>query len=299
MKALIKKAAGKIPLIGNWYQQTQQQGAYPPGHFYSPVPDAQEVERYLDRRAGGADDEIPGINLNADHQFSLLKEYSGWYSQLEFPERQQAGKRYWYENGFFSYADAIFLHGFLCKHRPQRIIEVGSGFSSAAILDVVDSQGLQSTELTFIEPYPERLNSLLSATDKQSARVVVDQVQAVPLAEFARLQAGDLLFIDSSHVVKCGSDLQYLLFEVLPALASGVFVHFHDVFYPFEYPPEWLRKGRYWNENYFLRAFLAHNVAWSIYFFNTYVARKFADFISDELPLCQRNPGGSLYIRKQ
>ena len=116
---------------------------------------------------------------------------------------------------------------------------------------------------------------------------------------FLSLKAGDFLFIDSSHVLKCGSDLQLLMFEILPLLPSGVFVHFHDVFYPFDYPTEWLKEGKYWNENYFLRAFLSYNSDWSVSFFNTYVALAFNAFIKDKMPLCIKNSGGSLYIQRE
>jgi hypothetical protein len=78
----------------------------------------------------------------------------------------------------------------------------------------------------------------------------------------------------------------------------AVFVHFHDVFYPFDYPSEWLIEGRYWNENYFLRAFLSWNTEWHIRFFNTYVHCMFGDFIRETMPLCARNAGGSLYIQR-
>ena len=88
------------------------------------------------------------------------------------------------------------------------------------------------------------------------------------------------------------------MFDVLPKLAPGVFVHFHDVFYPFEYPPEWLKAGMYWNEGYFLRAFLAYNKEWKIYFFGNYAGIMFAEFITERMPRCRIDLGGSLYIRR-
>lgn len=120
----------------------------------------------------------------------------------------------------------------------------------------------------------------------------------MPIEVFTALDSGDLLFIDSSHVIKCGSDVQFLMFQVLPNLSKGVFLHFHDVFYPFDYPDWVLLEGRYWNELYFLRAFLSYNSEWKIYFFNTYVATVFKDYIQENMPLCLKNPGGSLYIQK-
>ncbi len=94
------------------------------------------------------------------------------------------------------------------------------------------------------------------------------------------------------------SDLHFLIFEVLPVIQPGVFVHFHDIFRTFDYPSEWLLKGRYWNEAYFLRAFLAYNTQWEIYFFNSYVGEVFRDVLAQEMPLCLKNAGGSLYLRR-
>lgn len=123
-------------------------------------------------------------------------------------------------------------------------------------------------------------------------------MQEIPLDKFKALQSGDLLFIDSSHVVKCNSDLHYLFSKLMHTLADGVIVHFHDVFYPFDYPSEWLMQGRYWNENYFLRAFLSDNRKWDILFFNNYVGMEFDKYIEGKMPLCRKGAGGSLYIRK-
>ncbi len=175
---------------------------------------------------------------------------------------------------------------------------MGSGFSSAVILDTVERFFPQQPEVVFIDPFPDRLKSIFNNHDHGKYRIIDTKIQEAPIEVFRSLGPGDLLFIDSSHVAKCGSDVQLLLFEILPQLSSGVFVHFHDVFYPFEYPSEWLTQGRHWNEAYFLRAFLAYNNEWSIYFFNTYVAFSFEDFLKENMPLCLKNPGSSLYIQK-
>jgi hypothetical protein len=167
------------------------------------------------------------------------------------------------------------------------------------MLETIDRFFSNYPKVTFIEPYPKRLHSLLKNDDRDKVTILDERVQKVPSEIFESLKSGDLLFIDSSHVVKCGSDLQVLFFDILPLLPSGVFVHFHDVFYPFDYPVEWLKKGMYWNENYFLRAFLSYNSEWRIYFFNTYVSFAFSDFIKENMPLCVKNPGGSLYIRRE
>jgi len=242
--------------------------------------------------------EFPDIRFNAAEQFELLKTFAGFYSELPFPQSKSKNCRYYYDQTAFCYPDAIFLYCFLRHTNPAQIIEVGSGFSSGVILDTVGRFFSTTPQITFIEPYPDRLNQMLRGNDRTKVTVIEDGLQNMPIDLFTSLGAGDLVFIDSSHVLKCGSDVQFLLFEVLPRLPVGIYVHFHDVFQTFEYPNEWLLQGRYWNEAYFLRAFLAFNNSWQIYFFNNYVNTHFRDFLSERMPLCLNDIGGSLYIRR-
>jgi hypothetical protein len=124
-------------------------------------------------------------------------------------------------------------------------------------------------------------------------------VQEVSLSVFEVLRNGDFLFIDSSHVMKTGSDVCHELFEILPRLAPGVFIHFHDMLWPFEYSEDWvLRENRSWNELYALRAFLTFNDRFEIVFFNDYFQRFNEPLIQATYPLFLRNSGGSLWLRK-
>lgn len=271
---------------------------FPAGHYYSPIPDRNEALAYLESRKP-LPARLPEIELNREEQLKLLHEYVSFYEETPLPEKKTPQRRYYYENEWFGYSDAFFLHAFLRKHQPKRIIEVGSGFSSAIMLDTVDEFFAQRPEITLVEPYPERLQSLLKGGDKDAVRIIVKRVQDVPLDLFSSLESGDFLFIDSSHVLKCGSDVQRLMFDILPVLAPGAFVHFHDVFYPFEYPSKWLGEGRYWNEDYLLRAFLAYNAEWTINLFNAYVEFAFQDFLREKMPHCANMPGGSLYLRRK
>jgi predicted O-methyltransferase YrrM len=236
--------------------------------------------------------------LNEEKQFKLLQEFQKYYNDLPFPEQKTQDCRYYYDQDLFCYADAIFLYCFLRKNNPRKIVEVGAGFSSAVILDTVERFIPQQPEIIFIEPSPDRLKSLLKPCDKGQTRIFDRKVQEMPMEFFTSLESGDLLFIDSSHVMKAGSDVQFLMFEVLPHLAPGVFVHFHDVFYPFEYPSYWLLEGISWNEDYLIRAFLAYNSAWTIHFFNPYVAIAFEEYMREKMPLCLKDTGGSIYIQK-
>jgi predicted O-methyltransferase YrrM len=186
----------------------------------------------------------------------------------------------------------------ILEQRPKRIVEIGSGFSSACMLDTIDEVGLE-TELTFIEPDAERLRSLLRPEDSGRARIIEAPVQDVPLDEFRVLGSGDLLFIDSSHVLKTGSDVHRELFEILPALTPGVLVHFHDIDYPFEYPDLFLFERRYsWNEAYAVRAFLMYNANYRVEFMVAMFRRMAADLVRATFPAFDEQPGASLWVRK-
>ena len=297
MRRVVKSFIDRLPYIRGLRSHVTAQGAFPAGHYYSPIPSKEDVRGYVTSRVPPGDD-LPGIRLNRQDQHALLNDYIAFYQDLAFPEQQTSRHRYYYDNIWFRHSDAIFLYCFLRKHTPKRIIEIGSGFSSAVMLDTIDSCFSQRPETTFIDPYPDRLFSLLRENDRSQSTVIDRKIQEVPLDVFLSLKSGDLLFIDSSHVVKCGNDLHLLMFEILPRLEAGVFVHFHDVFYPFDYPSEWLMEGRYWNENYFLRAFLSWNSEWEIRFFNTYVHFIFTALIKEKMPLCMKDTGGSLYLQR-
>jgi hypothetical protein len=183
--------------------------------------------------------------------------------------------------------------------RPKQIIEVGSGYSSCLMLDTNELFFEKAIKTTFIEPYPELLYTLIQENDKKSIKVFPNRLQDVAIEEFSCLNKNDILFIDSTHVSKVNSDVNYIFFEILPALKSGVFIHFHDIFYPFEYPKSWVLEGRAWNEDYMLRAFLEYNNAFKVVFFNTFLEYFHEDFFREHMPLCLKNRGGSLWIQKQ
>lgn len=272
---------------------------YPAGHFHSPLPDLKEVASAESLIFNQDVRELPGIELGERRQLDLLDEMSAYYGDLPFPETAAESGRYFYRNGFFSYGDAIVLYGLLRHFKPRRVIEIGSGFSSAVMLDTSDLFLKGSVDFTFIDPFPQRLLALLKAEDRLRHRLIREKVQAVDVSLFETLGANDLLFIDSSHVGKVGSDVLHILFEVLPRLKSGVIVHFHDILWPFEYPKEWIVSGTVWNEAYLLRAFLQYNEGFRILYFNSFMARFHQETLRRKMPLCLQNPGGSLWIKRE
>lgn len=298
MKWLIKYFLNKTWYLKNLYNKIDQQGFFNAGHYYSPIPHIEDIKQFK-KKNDSLKPQLPDINLNREKQKQILSDYAQFYKDLPFPENKKENFRYFYNNDYFGYSDAIFLFSFLLKNKPKKIIEIGSGFSSAVILDTIENFFPKRPDVTFIEPNTQRLNNLIFEKDKNNFKLINKKLQETSRDIFSQLKTGDLLFIDSSHVIKYGSDLQTLFFNILPFLPEGVFVHFHDIFYPFEYPYEWLKKGIYWNEIYFLRAFLSYNYNWEIYFFNTYVSNEFEGIISKHMPQCLQNKGGSIYIQKK
>lgn len=279
-------------------QQKEFPSEFPPGHFYSPIPDHKDVLSKSD--ALFQDDEDIGfdINLNSDGQRDLLEELASYYGEYVWTEEPSDKYRFRLGNGYFAEADSLILYSFMRHFKPSRMIEVGSGYSSALMLDTNEHYLNSSVRFTFVEPFPERLISVLREKDNKHSRLIVDGVQNVDISEFEKLERNDILFIDSSHVSKVGSDVNYIIFKVLPALKPGVIVHFHDIFWPFEYPKEWVLGGRSWNEAYMLRAFLQYNNCWDVLLFNSFVAQKYHRFINEKMPLFHKNTGASLWLQK-
>jgi predicted O-methyltransferase YrrM len=270
----------------------------PPGHFYSPIPNLGEVRKKEDVIFGRIPRSIPGIELNEQEQLSLLGQFKTYYDELPFKSYKSDGLRYFFENPSYSYSDAICLYCMLRYAKPNRIIEIGSGYSSCVMLDSNDLFFSGSIKLTCIEPFPDLLLSLIRPSDLDRIALIPQRVQDVELSQFEELGQNDILFIDSTHVSKIGSDVNWILFEILPRLSSGVYIHFHDVFYPFEYPKEWIYEGRAWTELYMLRSFLQFNTAFKIVFFNTFMEHFYETSFERDMPLCMRNRGGSIWIRK-
>jgi hypothetical protein len=273
--------------------------AWPPGHFYSPIPSIDEIRRRESTLFGPAPRTIAAVDLNEFGQLECFAALAPYYPEQPFSAAPQAGLRFPFENPNFAPGDAIILYCLLRHLRPARVVEIGSGYSSAAILDVNEQHFDHAVGCTFIEPHPELLESMLRPGDRERVQILAHPIQDVDEEVFAALRADDVLLVDSTHVLKTGSDVNRILFEILPALAPGVYVHFHDVFYPFEYPREWAHQQRAWNEIYALRAFLQYNEAFEITYFNHFFALFHAERLRAAMPLCAERPGSGLWLRKR
>lgn len=278
-----------------------------PGHFYSPVPDYSDIESGNYTRFDSSLKNIPGLNLNEARQIDLIDQFSKYKSEIPWPaEGKRQNLRYHFDNIYFSYGDALSLYGIMREFEPKRVIEVGSGYSSAVMLDTDQHFLNSSTDFTFIDPNPERFKTLTRKEDLSHITLIEQPIQKVAESKFLELEQNDILFIDSSHVSKAGSDVNYLIHRVLPMLKPGVIIHFHDIFWPFDYPKKWLKSGRAWNEAYLLFAFLQYNSAFEFLFFNSWLEHHHRSILSRKLPIMLRQPSSpitygnsSLWLRKK
>jgi predicted O-methyltransferase YrrM len=275
--------------------KTKNTEFFPPGHYYSAIPSMEDREIFLAQRL--TEQEILGINQQAERQFDLLKQFRDYYEECPFGDEKSGELRYYYVNPSYSYTDALTLYSMLRTFQPHQIIEIGSGYSSAAMLDTAERFLDDRVHFTFIEPYPQLLHSLLKEKDKKHTILGV-KLQDVDKDIFRSLEANDILFVDSTHVSKLGSDVNRIMFEILPILKQGVLVHFHDIFWPFEYPSDWVKKGFAWNEAYLLRAFLEFNENFEVLFFSSFLHHYHRAWFEEHMPLCLKNAGGNIWLRR-
>ena len=270
-----------------------------PGHFYSPIPSLEDV-RAREAKIFAVPPEIAGVDLRAEAQLALLDELAPFCREYPFPREREQQFRYHWSNGFYERVDSMMLFALMRHLRPARVIEIGCGFSSAVMLDTNEFYLGGETSLTFIDPYPERLKGIVRPSDTIELHQV--DVRDADPSLLIDLSPGDILFIDTSHVTKVTSDVNYLFFEILPQLSDGVWVHIHDVFYPFEYPREWVLEGWAWNEAYLVRAFLQYNDAFEVMLFNNYLRRQHPDRLLPLLPSDWRDAdwelGSGIWLRK-
>jgi predicted O-methyltransferase YrrM len=276
--------------------RTKNKEFFPPGHYYSAIPSVEDRETFLAQRR--TQSEILGIDLHGERQFELLQRFKDYYAECPFQDEKSDDLRYYYINPSYSYTDALTLYSMLRTFKPRRIIEIGSGYSSAAMLDTAERFLDDTVTFTFIEPYPDLLYSLIKERDKKHA-ILPEKLQDVSQEIFKSLETNDILFIDSTHVSKLGSDVNRIIFEILPSLNPGVLIHVHDIFWPFEYPADWVKQGFAWNEAYLLRAFLEFNNSFEILFFASFLHLYHHDWFQENMPLWLKNSGGNIWLRRQ
>lgn len=272
-----------------------------PNHFYSVIPDTRELPESLWQR----DSELPGIDMRDQAQVELLQEAARhWGAELkELPLQQERPGEYFVNNLAFESVDAEIYYSLIRAQQPRLIVEIGSGWST-----LLANRALAANErdghpgrILAIEPYPyDYVRQAADANERIELRA--EPVQTISFEVFDQLGEGDILFIDSSHVLKIGSDVQYELLELLPRINPGVLVHIHDIFLPGEYPREWVLgpEHRFWNEQYLLQAFLAFNSGYEVVWGSQWMHRRHPDLLAGAIPsydAATRNPG-SFWLRR-
>jgi predicted O-methyltransferase YrrM len=227
-----------------------------PKTFYSPIPDLKALPHDIWERRSA----LRGIDFDLDAQVAWIEaNLAGAMREFSPPEHEtgRAGE-YTLANDAYGRVGADVLHGVVRALKPGRIVELGSGQSTLIMAAAAlrnQAEGA-ATELRSFDPFP----SVARAGLPGLAALEAVRAQDVPLDVFTALEAGDVLFVDTTHTVKIDSDVNRIVLDVLPALAPGVLVHVHDIFLPYEYPREFAeRKGLHWAEQYLLQAFLAGN----------------------------------------
>jgi hypothetical protein len=269
-----------------------------PNHYFQPIPDTRRLSPELWRRTS----ELVGVDMNESAQLALVAGLAERYGrEWTFPSAKTSIPwQYHFNNVAFEAVDAEMLYALIRAFRPRRVLEIGSGYSSCVMAQAVRANAAEGVpcEYVAIEPYP---NAVLRGGIPGLSRLRDEELQRIPLAELIDLDENDILFIDSTHVLRIGSDVQYEFLEILPRLRKGVLVHVHDVFLPAEYPREWvMRERRFWNEQYLLQAFLAFNEAFEVVWAGSYMHMRHPDILERTFRSYRRDRcwPGSFWMRK-
>jgi hypothetical protein len=271
-----------------------------PVHYYSPIP---HVAQLPDELWSGPR-QLTGLQIDLDRaaQFLLMLSSQFLSECRSFPEHSTNPHQFYFSNEAFHPDDAYSLY-FMIRHlKPQRIIEIGSGFSTLLISQAVrhnkNDDPNYSCHFTAIEPFPP---SYLNPPPGEVTEFRIDEIQKVPLAVFSDLHRNDLLFIDSSHVAKIGSDVVYEYLSILPNLNRDVIVHIHDIFTPFEYPKRWIKDFRFfWNEQYVLEALLSGGSSFEVILPMHALSRLRSELFTQAIPkiLSDTQEASSFWMRK-
>jgi hypothetical protein len=264
-----------------------------PAQYYQPIPDTRELPEELWAKRH----EMVGVDLNEAFQVHLLTEVFPRYREEYRTFAQEKGAvahEYYNNNGFFIGADAPVLHCLVRHFKPRRVIEIGSGFST--MVAAAAARRNPATEVIAIEPYP---NEMLRRGFPGLTRLVESKAEDVDISLFSSLEENDILFIDSSHVVRTGGDVNFIYLELLPRLKPGVLVHLHDIFLPAEYPREWVMdKHIFWTEQYLLHAFLAFNSAFRVLFGTAMMLERHYETMRATFPEVPWPGGASFWIQR-
>ncbi len=272
-------------------------------HYYSPVPDIGDLKS---RRVWARRSDMSGISFKETNQVKLMVELGRDFGhECQWPHSATGDPtQFFTDNSGFSYGCAAATHSLLRRFKPRQVIEIGSGSSSRVIASALRANvqsGSPAAQYTVIDPFPGlELEKLPGVT-----RLLKQKVEETDVALFLDLRANDVLFIDSGHTVRIGGDVNFLILDVLPVLAPGVLVHFHDIPLPYEYAEVYYTNPRFrmfWTESYLLQAFLCFNAAYDILLAMNYLMldrlEEFRAAFACYDPAIHRYPSHSFWIRR-
>jgi predicted O-methyltransferase YrrM len=262
-------------------------------HYYQPIPRIEDISKQAWQR-----DRLAGIDLNEGGQLSLLKQLNYQNELAVLPQDDKAGEvRYFYNNSNFGPGDAEIYYSIIRSFKPRRILEIGGGYSTSIAHLAVQANG-NGTQHICVEPYEEPWLETLGLT-----QIIRSKVEDLPIELFASLRENDILFIDSSHVLRTGGDVWFEYLQILPSLNPGVLVHVHDVFLPYPYPKEWMTERRlYWTEQYLLQAVLQNNSSFEVLLALHFLSKEHHSELARVCPIYAAQPlrkPGSFWLRKR
>ncbi len=262
-------------------------------HYYEPLFDGRRLKRPLteERR-------LPGLEWNAAGQLAVLERLHYGHELSDVPNHETGERAFHFNNGTFESGDAEYWYAMIRSRKPTRIIEIGSGFSTLMAARAIRKNAEEDPHYrcarVCVEPYE------MPWLEQTGVTVVRERVEEVGVDLFAALGENDILFIDSSHVIRPQGDVLFECLELLPSLRKGVLVHLHDIFTPRDYLPGWvLEEVKFWNEQYLLEAFLTGNPDWKIVGALNYLHHHHYESLKAQCPFLtpEREPG-SFYIEK-
>lgn len=291
LKQIRRAGLHRLPLCKSALMQV---GVFPiRDHYYEPQFDHRnpKPDFFQDRH-------LPGIDWNVSGQLETLRKFSFAQELADIPQEKPSSLKFYLNNGTFESGDAEYWYQLIRAIKPRRLFEVGSGNSTLMAINAInknrdENPGYQCEHIC-IEPYE------MPWLEQAGVSVVRKKVEDVKLSFFAQLQEGDILFIDSSHIIRPQGDVLFEFLELLPTLNKGVIVHVHDIFSPKNYLKQWLQGDiKFWNEQYLLEAFLTHNDSWKIIGAINYLHHNHYKELNAVAPFltAEREPG-SFYMQK-
>jgi len=264
-------------------------------HYYQPMINAKKHLRYSLR------DErfLPGINFNDHEQLNILNNFNFNNELIEFPLEKGAEEEYYYNCKAFCSGDSEYLYNMIRYFQPKNLYEIGSGFSTLMARNAIEKNKEvlddYSCNHVCIEPYE------MPWLNKLDIEIMKDKVETIDHSFFKSLKKNDILFIDSSHIIRPQGDVLFELLEILPILNSGVIIHIHDIFSPYDYLDDWVHNHYLWNEQYILEAFLSCNDSFRIIGATNFLSHKYKNEFSAKCPIYKSQTGrepGSFWIQK-